>query len=391
MPLSRRHTSLAAGVMTTATIPSLLALSSEQLGGELFEVSFCQTHGFHRIGPLNSGPYNVVTLGTDTSGNTINTTTEIDFVSGAYSTVAHREEILEIACDRRLEVIHSNQREDGFNDMAGTGIDVWPQPSLTARLVTMLYHRWLAKAGPITLLCWELIQDNGPKMKKKLIRMAKKMCLQDTFIHWLEGPEVWCPRNVQNIICVKATAKDHPDVSGPLATVMEPIPKFGIAIEQHPHGLQPFEVEHENVLYLPGEDVNRIYRTKNWLLNKLHVCLVARWVAEGLDFETVVEAMSHPGLEEWLMAIGEETIKLHKGELVDAEEFLTDVIRRFKNEWLAHKLGDIAGGIETKWGVRCMPTVEKIGSGRKSAPTLKAVHEQHLENVSEGRYTKFQK
>jgi mannitol-1-phosphate/altronate dehydrogenase len=390
---------LGSGVMILGTH----GISELAEGGLKRQMFIIESNGYERAAELRRaarvGPaFRIIECGNELDGGLIDNTYNFENFGGAYSSLAlcDDDDIFSIAADPDCNVWFTNQGEAGFNADTFGDADLWPQPSLAAQLTVLLQHRWseLEEPCPITIMCWELIEDNGPKMQDKVVELARRMQLEEEFIAWLQSNEVFFPANVQNLICVKAFRQEHSasDGSVPFAGI-EPPSMWAIVVEEPQKGqIPPFPRELPFVEYMPRDEVAAVFRTKNRLLNATHVALVARWLHEGWNtqFETVYDAMQHEGVLPWLQDLGAEIILVNRDQLIRAEEFFAGVLHRFQNPWLGHNLADICSGITSgKWEVRVKPTLQLPGID--SCPHLRAIDNQHRENLTTGVYAPFQR
>jgi len=114
------------------------------------------------------------------------------------------------------------------------------------------------------------------------------------------------------------------------------------------------------------------------ILNGAHTALVIRAMPIGI--QTVREAVEHDAIHNWLEELlFKELCPVIEDQVDDAKPFATQVLDRFANPFLNHKLSDIALHQETKVQVRLMPTyreyVEKFGT---KPPLLQELLQEYL-------------
>jgi tagaturonate reductase len=107
------------------------------------------------------------------------------------------------------------------------------------------------------------------------------------------------------------------------------------------------------------------------LLNGGHTALLIR---SGLTrFKTVKEAVSDPELGNWLeRLLFEEIVPILEGRVENPVHFARQVLERFRNPFLEHKLTDIASYHEEKVKVRLIPTLEEFKAKFQRTPPLLA-------------------
>jgi tagaturonate reductase len=105
------------------------------------------------------------------------------------------------------------------------------------------------------------------------------------------------------------------------------------------------------------------------LFRSAHTALV---IKAGLDrFKTVKEAIADPALCGWLeRLLYDEVVPTLEGRVEKPGEFAGQVLERFRNPFLEHKLKDIAAYHEDKVKVRLIPTMEEYKSKFNKIPPL---------------------
>ena len=99
-----------------------------------------------------------------------------------------------------------------------------------------------------------------------------------------------------------------------------------------------------------------------------------------MGIQTVREAVERDDLHAWLKELlFEELCPVVENQVEDAKKFATQVLDRFANPFLNHKLSDIALHQETKVQVRLVPTyheyIEKFGT---KPPLLHTILQEYL-------------
>lgn len=94
------------------------------------------------------------------------------------------------------------------------------------------------------------------------------------------------------------------------------------------------------------------------ILNGGHTALLIRAWPRG--FEIVRDAVNDPELGPWLgNLLDNEIVPVLAGRCVDPSGFARDVLDRFRNPFLQHKLADISLHHDAKVRVRLIPTLEE--------------------------------
>jgi tagaturonate reductase len=104
------------------------------------------------------------------------------------------------------------------------------------------------------------------------------------------------------------------------------------------------------------------------ILNGGHTALLIRAWPRG--FEIVRDAVNDPELGPWLRdLLNEEVVPVLQGRCEDPAGFAREVLDRFRNPFLQHRLADISLHHEAKVNVRLVPTFEefKVKFGKEPA------------------------
>ena len=258
-------------------------------------------------------------------------------------------EVCELAATS-VRVIVSNTGDKGFelSDQDGPALldqDAAPR-SFPAKLLVLLYRRYLRGGAPITLFPCELVANNGATLRDVVRKLALAWQLDGGFIVYLSMGCVWVNSLVDRIVS---------EAIEPAGAVAEPYAIWVIEARRkmvlpctHPQivvtgALEPYE------------------RRKLFLLNLGHSFLAERWLWRNRPKdETVLQAMDDPALRSELEAVWEEEVlpvfdALGQGDA--ARAYLAQVRDRFCNPFLAHRLADIAQNHEEKKRRRMLPLV----------------------------------
>jgi tagaturonate reductase len=335
---------------------------ANQQGQAVGRVVIVQSTGDGRAEGLNrqGGKYHVVVRGIE-AGQVVERTEECESISRALPANTQWPEVLKLAISPDLRGILSNTTEKGYDlDPSDTATSS-PPKSFPAKLLAVLHARWLAKLpAPVIVPC-ELRENQADVLKGLVTGLAKQWGHPEGFIAWLESAP-WLNNLVDRI--VTGTPADHPLLaSDPMLTVCEPYALF--AIEQKP-GVVPF-IKHPAIVWTP--DVMPYFLRKVRILNGGHTALLIKAWPRG--FRTVREAVTDGELGPWLeRMLMEEVVPVLEGRVDNPKGFAAEVLDRFRNPFLEHKLADIALHHAAKVQVRLIPTREEYRAKFGKGPPL---------------------
>jgi tagaturonate reductase len=335
---------------------------ANQQGQAVGRVVIVQSTGDGRAEGLNrqGGKYHVVVRGIE-AGQVVQRTEECESISRALPANTQWPEVLKLAVSPDLRIILSNTTEKGYDlDPSDTATSSPPR-SFPAKLLAVLHARWQAKLPAPVLVPCELRENQADVLKGIVTGLAKQWGHPTDFIAWMESAP-WLNNLVDRI--VTGTPADHPLLaSDPMLTVCEPYALF--AIEQKP-GVVPF-INHPAVVWTP--DVMPYFLRKVRILNGGHTALLIKAWPRG--FRTVREAVTDGELGPWLeRMLMEEVVPVLEGRVDDPKGFAREVLDRFRNPFLEHKLADIALHHATKVQVRLVPTREEYRAKFGKEPPL---------------------
>lgn len=344
--------------------------SAEPVG----KIVVVQSTASKRAARLNAqgGRYHVVTRGL-VDGEKIDEAKEVRSVSRGLVAQDEWPEVLEVARSPQLRLIISNVTEAGYTledvDQKRT-VDSRESPqSFPAKLLAVLYARHRAGQPGVTIIPCELLDHNADRLLALLQEQAAAWQLPDTFLAWMAEENFWLNTLVDRIVSGKPD--EHPLLAeDDLLTVAEPFALWVVEGKGRERDLFP----HPAIEVV--DDVERYSLRKVRILNGAHTALVAKALPMGI--ETVKEGVEHPEVGPWLRQVLFEEIVPTVADRVDgAEPFAEQVLERFANPFLAHKLADIALHHDAKVEVRLMATYKEYEDAHGYPPPL--LHELLLQ------------
>ncbi len=332
-------------------------------GSAIGKVVIVQSTGGERAGGLNQqgGQYHVVIRGIE-AGKVVDRVETCASISRALVAGSQWDEVLGLARSPALRVVLSNTTEKGYDLDPADGPNDAPPRSFPAKLLAVLRARHAAGLPGLTIIPCELREKQADLLRGLVVDLARAWHLGDEFVSWLASSCFWLNTLVDRI--VTGTPREHPLLaSDPMLTVCEPYALWAI---QEDHRAGRF-LEHPSITWTP--DVMPYFLRKVRLLNGAHTALLIKAWPRG--FRTVREAVEDPELGTWLEEmLFEEVVPVLEGRVQDPGGFAKEVLDRFRNPFIEHKLADIATYHETKVAVRLVPSKEDYEAKFGRSPEL---------------------
>lgn len=275
-----------------------------------------------------------------------------------------------------LRFIVSNTTEAGIVFDDTDKFDAKPPKTYPGKLTKLLYDRYKFfngdKAKGIILIPCELIADNGIELKKCIMQFVKLWGLEDGFVDWVNEACSFCPTLVDRIVpgyprdeaaalCEEFGYEDQLIDTAEIFGLWVIEADTNISLEQLKKEL-PFDKAGLPVVFT--EDHHPYKERKVRILNGSHTSFVLASFLAGNDLvkQSMDDATIRKYMEETLFDEVIPTLSLSKEE---CDQFANDVIARFQNPYIKHKLLDISLNSVSKWEARCLPSflgyVEKMG------------------------------
>jgi tagaturonate reductase len=322
-----------------------------------------QSTGGDRAELLNcrGGRYHVVVRGLE-NGHVVDRVEECASISRALVAERQWPDVLEMARSPGLNCVISNTTEAGYAiDPADNHACDLPK-SFPAKLTAVLQSRWNAKQPGVTIMPCELIEDNAVHLRRIVLQLAERWKLSAEFARWVTDDCVWLSSLVDRIVPGKPD--DHPLLAtDPLLLMAEPFAFW--ALESNPRAAK--WAVHTAILRTP--DVKPFFLRKVRILNAAHTALVAK---VGLRrFTTVREALDDDETRSWLeRLLFDEIVPTLEGRVDDGEQFSRQVLERFRNPFLRHRLDSIAVHQAEKREIRLLPTYREYQARFGQKPAL---------------------
>lgn len=310
---------------------------------------------------VQDGLFTVLVRGLDEAGQPVRDVRQVHCVQREIDPSTMFSDLLAQAVNPELQLIVSNTTEAGIATNDSDRLDDAPPLAFPAKLTQLLFARYryfegARDKGVIVLPC-ELIDDNGAALKNAVLHFANLWQLEADFAAWLDDACQFCSTLVDRIVT------GHPGVD---ATAIEAelgaSDAFMVAAEYYYLFVIEGPASLAATLHLDSaglnirlvDDIKPYKKRKVGILNGGHTTLVPVALLAGL--ESVGQAVDDRLVGGWLRAaIDEEIIPALAMERADLDAFADDVLRRFRNPAIHHKLASIALNSWSKFAARVMP------------------------------------
>jgi tagaturonate reductase len=263
-----------------------------------------------------------------------------------------------------LEMIVSNTTEAGIRYEEGEDLQAEPPASFPGKMTALLYKRFKKFNGDaskgLSVICCELIEDNGSTLRQYVLKHAKANDLGGDFEKWVQDACHFYDTLVDRIVpgFPKETINEIKEEIGyddNLVVKGEYFHVWAIGGDSSIKQKLPLDQADLNVLFM--DDIREFRAKKVRILNGAHTAMVP--VALQLGCETVMDAFSTPEVEKFInKMVNEEVLPVIKEDPAELKKFAGKILERFYNPFLKHYLKDISLNSLSKWETRNFPTVK---------------------------------
>jgi tagaturonate reductase len=298
----------------------------------------------------------------------------IDCVQEVVNPYSEWAAFLKLAENKDLRFVVSNTTEAGIKFNPEDNYNDLPPKEFPAKLTIWLYHRFRffsgeSSRGCIILPC-ELIEHNGTRLKEVIRQYAGHWNLDTDFIHWISASNYFCNTLVDRIVSgypteLAADLQSELGYRDKLLVAGEYYHSWIIAADKTVEKELPFAQTDLNVSFV--NDLTPYRQMKVRILNGAHTALVPVGYLAGKRL--VKECMDHPLLYSFIESLlRQEVIKTFDFPEETKQKYVRDVLDRFKNPSLVHKLMDISLNSASKFVTRLLPTLKDFYTLNRQLP-----------------------
>lgn len=318
----------------------------------------------HTVKPLldeQGGMFTTLVQGLNEDGQAVRQFRRISCVQREINAVTMHADFLALARNPDTRFVVSNTTEAGIVVNNEDRFDDAPAASFPAKLTRLLYERFLhfkgaSERGWIMLPC-ELIEHNGRALKAAVLHFATLWNLSASFCDWIETANTFCSTMVDRIV-TGYPDKDIEAIEAELGyrdQFLVAAEYYYVLIIEGPASLaDELKLHGANLNVKLVDDIAPYRQAKVGILNGGHTTLVPVGLLTGL--EAVSEAVDDPEVGAFLAAtLDEEIIPALPLPRADLEAFTAEVLRRFRNPYIHHRLASIALNSWPKFAARVLP------------------------------------
>jgi tagaturonate reductase len=326
------------------------------------------------VQPINSGMvdklneqdglYTLISKGIK-NGKAIKESQLINSVSRGIDPYKEYSKYMKLAENPNMRFIVSNTTEAGIAFNENDTLDMQPASSFPAKLTALLYHRFKIfngdkNKGFIILPC-ELIDRNGDKLKKCVLKYCDLWKLENEFHSWLENANVFTNTLVDRIVpgYSPESAKEVYKNEGYEDNLVVDCEQFHLWVIEGPEWIKdefPVEKVGLNVKFV--DDVTPYRTRKVRLLNGPHTIMAPVAYLSGIEY--VGDAVDHEIVGRFIkQAVDNEIIPVLDMPRDELEKFAEEVMDRFRNPFVKHALISISLNSVSKFKARVLDTLKE--------------------------------
>jgi tagaturonate reductase len=285
---------------------------------------------------------------------------KVDVIQRVINPTTDFKAFLEEGLNPDLQFIISNTTEAGIEfSPADESVNVLAS-TFPGKLTQLLFTRFNDNQNnQLIVLPTELIENNGDKLKMIIHQYVQHWSLPTSFGLWLTTNVTFCntlvdrivsgfPKKPKEILFEELGYEDELVVEGEW---------FHLWVIEGPRWIEevlPLKKAGFNVIFTNDLSPYRVRKVR--ILNGAHTGMAL--VGRQLGLHSVREAIDDPALGNFLRRmIYDEIIQQIPGDINELEEYASEVINRFRNPAIDHKLESILLNSFSKFNVRVLPSI----------------------------------
>jgi len=310
---------------------------------------------------VQDGLFTVLVRGLDEAGQPVKEYRTVECVQREIDPATMYADYLAQAANPHLRFVVSNTTEAGITINETDRYTGAPPVTFPAKLTQLLFARYLAFDGAqdkgVILLPCELIDRNGDALKNAVLHYARLWDLPAGFAAWVGAACAFCNTLVDRIVtgypaADAAQIEQELGYADPFLVAAE---YYYLFVIQGPAFVgEELKLAGADLNVKLVDDITPYKKRKVGILNGGHTTLVPVSLLAAL--EAVGPAVDDEEVGAFLRAaIDEEIIPALEMDRADLEAFAADVLRRFRNPAIHHRLASIALNSWSKFAARVLP------------------------------------
>ncbi|MCY4171056.1 MAG: tagaturonate reductase [Bacteroidetes bacterium] len=352
------------------------AISSNRYDGQIVMVASTPSGRLELFNHKN-GRYHLWTRGVGPDG-LINTLSSVNAVNRVMSANTQWDEVVRLGENPHLEAVISNTTEVGLSLLEPDDLSL--PKSFPGRLCALLYGRakyfdYSPSKGLVVLPC-ELIEQNGNLLRTLITKQATRWQLGDQFLNWLTHSVIFCNTLVDRIVpgLPEETELENTYLQlgyrDELLTVCEPYRLWAIEGDSELQEKLVFLQNAGGIVVTPDIEPYRIRKVR--ILNGGHSLFVPIGFLAGC--ETVLDSMNHPNVRRFVESLLRDEIGPALPVNLDTvPPYIDEVLQRWQNPYMHHRLTDIMMQSTIKLRHRVVPTVVDYYDQHPDGPAPKLI------------------
>ncbi len=287
----------------------------------------------------------------------------------------HFQQFLDLAKEDDLQFVISNTTESGIAYVDTDTIEMRPPSSFPAKLTVLLYERFKHFNGAahkgLTIIPCELINHNAATLKEIILKYMALWNLENAFKTWVLNSCSFHNTLVDRI--VPGFPRDNIDAYNQrldyVDTLIVTAETFFLWVIEGDKALQEKLPFHKTDLNVKIVNDMQPYRTRKVrILNGAHTAMVPLALLYGQETvkETIDDAFTGDFVNNLIFNEIYPTLPLEESEL---QTFAHEVLDRFRNPFIRHRLADIALNTISKFEVRVLPSLLAYHAKTGKLPT----------------------
>lgn len=325
------------------------------------KVVVCQPRTNNRvINLLNAQEcsYDIIKRG-KLGGEIIDERANINCISRCIDSAVDMSEVEKVFCSDDLEIVISNTTEAGIVYDENDCVSAFPSVSFPAKITYLLNERYKKGKRGLVFFPTELIENNGSALKNCILKYAALWNLDSAFFDYVNNECSFCTTLVDRIV-TGHTDKD----SDKCSVTCEPYRLLVINCDEKEKSVLPFK--DDTVIYTDNLSLYRERKVK--ILNGIHTFIAPGAYISGID--TVRDAVNDEHFSKMIKCALEEIISTIDLSDDECYKFANEVLERFSNPFIDHKLFDISLNSVAKFKERILPSVLKYAELNGTAPVM---------------------